>query len=91
VEWIAALVALFFCLFGRARWPAIGVAAILAILAADTWWLLPMLDARVESIMRGRWPAPSFLHHVYIGLDVAKLMLLAGVCVAARPASHASD
>jgi hypothetical protein len=49
------------------------------ILLVDTSWLLPALDARVAVIMRGEWPEPSALHHIYIALDVAKFALLVAV------------
>jgi hypothetical protein len=83
IEWIAALILLACCLFGRARWATIGAVAIAAAVAADTTWLLPALDARVTEIMRGQWPAPSLLHQLYIALDVAKFISLAGIGVSA--------
>jgi hypothetical protein len=83
VEWAAALVVLSFGLGARARWIVAAAVLILLALAADTWWLLPTLDARVGLIMRGVQPAPSMLHWLYIALDGLKLVLLLAVTGAA--------
>jgi hypothetical protein len=39
-------------------------------------WLLPVLDARAELIIRGETPAPAPWHALYIGAEVVKLLLL---------------
>lgn len=82
-EWGFALTLLACCFGARSGWGVLGAAALLAALTADMVWLLPALDGRVGAIMRGQWPEPSALHHVYIGLDVAKLAILIAVAAGA--------
>ena len=70
-----------------------------AIVAVQSVWLLPVLDARVELILAGHEPADAPYHLLYIGLEVVKLMavLLAGAAslrsadfaAAASPVSRA--
>jgi hypothetical protein len=78
-EWAAAAILLACCVAARARTASIAAMTIALILLVDTSWLLPALDARVAAIMRGEWPEPSALHHIYIALDVAKFVLLVAV------------
>lgn len=60
---------------GRAR---LSISVILLLLvAAQTVWLLPLLDSRVEIILQGGQPPPSRMHLLYIAADVIKLVLLA--------------
>jgi hypothetical protein len=83
VEWAAAVILLACCLFSRVRWKTIAAVAIAGAVAADTIWLLPNLDVRVASIMRGQWPEPSLLHQAYIALDIAKFLLLVAIAASA--------
>lgn len=53
-----------------------------AILALQTAWLLPVMDARALQIIMGQDRAPSHLHGLYIGLEVFKLGLLLGTASA---------
>lgn len=46
-------------------------------LALQTFWLLPMLDDRVELILQGQTPAPSSLHTIYVVLEILKAVALA--------------
>ena len=46
-------------------------------LALQTFWLLPMLNGRVELILQGQTPAPSYLHTLYIVLEILKAVALA--------------
>ena len=46
-------------------------------LALQTFWLLPILDDRVELILQGQTPAPSSLHTIYVVLEVLKVVALA--------------
>jgi hypothetical protein len=62
----------------------IPVAALLAVgllaaVGAQSAWLLPLLDARVEIILGGGMPAPSMLHRVYVAFEAAKLGVLIAV------------
>jgi hypothetical protein len=79
VEWAATMIVLVCCLFSRARWKTIAALVIAGAVAADTIWLLPALDARVATIIRGQWPESSWLHQAYIGLDIAKFVLLIAI------------
>jgi carbon starvation protein CstA len=46
-------------------------------LALQTFWLLPMIDDRVELILQGQTPAPSSLHTIYVVLEILKAVALA--------------
>ena len=46
-------------------------------LVLQTFWLLPILDDRIELILQGQTPAPSYLHTIYVGLEVLKAVALA--------------
>jgi hypothetical protein len=50
------------------------------VLGALVWlqffWLLPVLDARVETILQGGTPERSNLHGLYIAVEATKLGLL---------------
>lgn len=46
------------------------------IVALQALWLLPALDARVETILAGGTVPSSPLHTLYIGLDATKLLVL---------------
>lgn len=78
-----ALTVLLAGLLTRAPKPAIRGAAIAValVVAVQTFWLLPVLDARVQLILDGDTPPPSSLHTLYIALDVLKLALLAILAV----------
>lgn len=52
------------------------------ILALQTAWLLPALDARVALIMAGGMPAPSLLHFVYVALELLLVGILAVLSLA---------
>ncbi len=50
--------------------------AVAAIVALQSAWLLPTLDARVTQILAGQQPPPAPFHWIYIGLELVKLILL---------------
>jgi hypothetical protein len=78
VEIVLAVALLACALAGRLRWPSAGLALGLgAAVAVQALWLLPALDARVETILQGGMPPASILHVVYIGLDAIKAAALA--------------
>ncbi len=80
VEWLCAA-ALLLALIGGSTRLGVTMAAILVVaLAAQTAWLLPLLDARVATIIAGRQPTPSNLHWFYIALDTTKLVALLVIC-----------
>lgn len=82
VEMAWAGVALALVLAGRPRRAAglaVGVAA--GIVALQSVWLLPVLDARVQTLLAGGNPPAAPYHVLYIGLECVKLvaLLAAGV------------
>ena len=61
------------------------LAGVAIILALETFWLRPALDARALQIIAGQSAAPSSKHTLYIAFEVAKLLLiLAAAVVGAR-------
>ena len=63
------------------RTVAAAAALAAAIVALQSVWLLPVLDARVDVLLAGGTPPSAPYHVVYIGLEVVKLasLLTAGV------------
>jgi hypothetical protein len=58
----------------RPIWLGLGLAVLIVVLQ---WlWLLPVLDARAELIIRGETPEPAPWHTLYIGAEVVKLLVL---------------
>lgn len=47
-----------------------------AVLLAQTFWLIPLLIARIDLITSGQIPPASSAHFVYIALEIAKIVLL---------------
>lgn len=45
----------------------------LILLALQSFWLLPILDARAEVYLNGDVPPPSSLHFYYVGMEVVKV------------------
>lgn len=82
IEWGIALLLVMSLLACRCRTVSGFIAAALvAILIAETFWLLPVLDARVEAIISGV-PAPAGWHHVtYIGIEVIKAAALVALSI----------
>jgi hypothetical protein len=59
---------------GRKIWVGIAIAA--AIVAAQTVWLLPVLDARAALIIQGETPPAAPWHTFYILAEILKLLAL---------------
>lgn len=57
---------------GRLVWLAIPI----GILILDTFWLLPALNERANSIVQGVQLAKSNLHFFYVGFEVLKIAAL---------------
>jgi hypothetical protein len=58
----------------RSIWLGLGLAALIVVLQ---WlWMLPMLSARAELIIRGETPEPAPWHALYIGAEIVKLLAL---------------
>ncbi|WP_190300518.1 hypothetical protein [Rufibacter hautae] len=69
--------------YNQASFKIVFPALLLAlVMALQTLWLLPALDARALQIIAGQVPTPSNLHHVYVGLEVFKLGMLLGTASA---------
>jgi hypothetical protein len=93
VEIAAALLACILIVLARAEravWLPLATSVI--IVALQTVWLLPILDARVEILLNGRTPADASYHIIYIGLELLKVIGLiasgvAGLFVLKRAAS----
>jgi hypothetical protein len=52
------------------------LAAVVAVVALQTVWLLPVLDARVGMILSGQTPPPASYHLTYVVLEFIKLSCL---------------
>lgn len=61
---------------GRTIWNVAGAVAMAALVATQTVWLLPALDARVGIIMGGGTPPESGLHLLYVAAEAVKIVLL---------------
>lgn len=79
VEWVFAAV-VFSCLYfnkntihsGNKIW----FGCIVLILLAQTFWLLPLLDARADAIINGGSRTLSSLHWLYVTAEMIKVVLL---------------
>ena len=81
VEWVLCvviMVQLFWSKGSLANLQTLFLAIALTLLILQTLWLLPALDARAELHIQGLSPAPSKHHFYYVGLEVLKLLSLAG-------------
>jgi hypothetical protein len=76
-ELVLAVVTLALAAYARPErtiWLGLGLAALIVLVQ---WlWLLPVLDARAELIIRGETPEPAPWHALYIGAEVLKLLAL---------------
>jgi uncharacterized membrane protein len=68
------------------RQPRISLASALVAFAVllQQFWLLPLLDARVATILAGGSPTRSSLHGVYIASEALKVLALGWIAVAGR-------
>ena len=84
IEWgLVALVGLSIALGSRrrGRWP--GWLLLVALLAVETFWLLPVLDARVGAVIAGGQIAGTSHHLLYVAAESAKAFLLLGLSLTA--------
>lgn len=75
IAWSLTLASLVL-LYRPPRWAYIMAAVVCGIVALQTVWLLPALDARVEVIIAGGTPSESDLHLLYVALELIKLAVL---------------
>lgn len=69
----------------RAVWAPLVI--VWLVVALQTLWLLPVLDARTTQVIAGQTPAPAPWHGLYVALEITELLaLLAGAALATRPA-----
>lgn len=77
VEWIlAVIIGIGLIRINELKNYGFGVALI--ILLIQSFWLLPGLNARADSIIGGKVVEDSLLHLYYVGIEVIKLLLLIG-------------
>lgn len=88
IEWGLVAAAILLVLASRSRVSAgwglvmIALVAVAAVLAAETFLVRPILDARVLDIIAGRSVPPSVLHNAYIALEALKLLLILAAAIA---------
>ena len=83
-EWLLATLLLGIALTQARTWLVVTAVVIAALLvAAETLWLLPLLDERVGMIIAGQQIRPSRLHTVYVVFEVTKLIALLLIMVEA--------
>jgi len=73
---LAILLAIALFAFAAARRARIVFGLIAAVLLAQTFWLIPLLIARIDLMTSGQTPPDSSAHFVYIALEIAKIALL---------------
>jgi hypothetical protein len=89
VEIGAALALLAAAATSRGTWCVRSMTLIVAgLVAMQSLWLLPLLDARVEVVLQGGVLEATALHELYIAVDLAKLVLLALVAWSAFRLRH---
>lgn len=79
VEWVFASTVLITLIIGRLwlfNWQNIFFLGALLILIIQTFWLLPVLDARADSIILSQDIEPSNIHFYYVGVEVLKVIFL---------------
>ena len=74
---IALAMAILIVIVRQKGWLLILPGVVSSSLALQTFWLLPVLNDRVELILHGQTPEPSPLHTLYIGLEISKAIALA--------------
>jgi hypothetical protein len=78
VEWALALATAILVVIVRQKDRLLILLAVVwSSLALQTFWLLPILNNRVELILQGQTPAPSYVHTIYVVLEVLKAVALA--------------
>jgi uncharacterized membrane protein YvlD (DUF360 family) len=88
VEVIVSLIVLTVAVLSGGRRRNVVLAVLVgSLVVAQFAWLLPVLDARVETILQGGTPEDSNLHNLYIAIDSAKLFMLSAICWYAQTVS----
>ncbi len=79
MEWffaVAAVAGFFVLKQSPERGTVLLFAAAVFLLVAQTFWLLPALDARATGVISGATLAPSNLHWYFVGAEIIKFSLL---------------
>jgi hypothetical protein len=75
--------------FALPRWrqPYVAIPSVVVALAvlSQQLWLLPLLDARVETILAGGTPSRSSLHAGYVAIELLKVLALAWIALRRQP------
>lgn len=80
VEWGLALLLLIATFFPRApRAEMVFTAVAVLVVSIQAFWLLPVLDVRVEAVISGEPLAPSSHHMAYAVLEAVKAVALVAV------------
>lgn len=77
VEWGCWLLLAIAVGLERRGWLWVSLGALGVMLVAQTFWLLPVLDVRVERIIDGQPAEPTYHHLAYVALEAAKALVLA--------------
>lgn len=72
---------------GRLLWALL--ALLWLIVALQSAWLLPVLDARADQLLQGQEPAAGPWHGLFVGSEITKLAALLLIAWVARPAARA--
>lgn len=91
IEWGAAGALVLSGLASRISWRSWTVwLCAIGILAVETFWLLPILDARVSLIIAGEQPPPTSHHAVYIACEVLKFgaLVFGSILISRRIIGH---
>lgn len=77
VEWLMVILLAGALALGSLTRPRLLLAtAVLVVVALQSLWLLPILDARIEAIVAGNPLEPTYHHILYAVTEVAKAVLL---------------
>ena len=84
VEWGLCLLLVIAVVMRRVRRAEIVLSAMVVLtVAVQAFWLLPVLDARVDAVIAGQPIPPSMAHIFYGALEAAKAVMLAAVAFVA--------
>lgn len=73
---IAVLLAIALFVFAAAKSARIIYGIIVAVLLAQTFWLIPVLIERIDLITSEQTPPDSAAHFIYIAFEITKIALL---------------
>jgi hypothetical protein len=79
VEWLLAIILLSNILFSRnqlSKRQLLTLIIPLVIILIQTFWLLPLMDARAEVVLREKTSQPSYLHIYFAGAELIKVICL---------------